>query len=478
METDILVRQNQWWKKTDTIEEDYHLGLYKESKIKWQPKLQYEFVLDKDLIYVLRGPRQVGKTTLLKLIIKDLLLKDKVDPRTVFYFACDQGGIQNDRSLKDLLETYIDWTRETVKKQRLYIFLDEVTYTKKWSTGVKVVADTGRLKNAVVIATGSHAIDLKHGAERMPGRRGVGIGLDKIMLPMNFREFLFTVLSDLSKKIPFVDCLEPQKVYKQCRELTLHQEEINNMFMKYLVSGGFPKPVSKLFSENRISKDIYELYRHAIVGDLVRMGKREDYFRQISSAILNKMTNPFDWRDIVNETEVGSHNTVSDYIFDIEQLFIWNVFYHIKSIGGKKIAFKKRKKIYFKDPFIFHNIRAWCERMPDEWSASKEYVENKEKLGHLVESIVATHLKSHFEDVFYWRKDSEDEIDFAVLGPENRWTYIEAKYQTNIVASEAKRLRKVGGGIILSKNTLDISPDKKIVIVPVHLFRDCSKLVG
>jgi predicted AAA+ superfamily ATPase len=33
------------------------------------------------------GPKQAGKTTYLKLLVKDLL--DRVNPRTVMYFACD-----------------------------------------------------------------------------------------------------------------------------------------------------------------------------------------------------------------------------------------------------------------------------------------------------------------------------------------------------------------------------------------------------
>lgn len=91
-------------------------------------------------------------------MIQDLLLVKRLDPRSVFCFACDMGGIRNDQSMKDLLETYLSWARNLMPNQRLVIFLDEVTYTENWAIGLKVVADQGKLANVTVIATGSHAV--------------------------------------------------------------------------------------------------------------------------------------------------------------------------------------------------------------------------------------------------------------------------------------------------------------------------------
>jgi hypothetical protein len=174
VELNILINQNPWWKDKKEIENDYHIRLYEESSLKWRPKIRSQINLKEAGVYIIRGPRQVGKTTLLKLIIKDIIPKVD-DSRRCFYFACDEGGIRDEKELKNLLETYISWARRDIS-DKLYIFLDEVTYTKNWATGVKVIADRGKLQKITLIATGSSSLELKLGGERLPGRRGIDRG--------------------------------------------------------------------------------------------------------------------------------------------------------------------------------------------------------------------------------------------------------------------------------------------------------------
>lgn len=100
-----LVDQNPWWKKKEAITQDKHLVELEKSSVKWQPRIRYKFSFDKDIVYTLRGPRQVGKTTLLKSMIRDLL--DKVsDPRSVFYYTCDL--IDNPKELVNTVNSYLD----------------------------------------------------------------------------------------------------------------------------------------------------------------------------------------------------------------------------------------------------------------------------------------------------------------------------------------------------------------------------------
>ena len=73
MELRNLVIQNPWWSEIESIKKDYYIQQFEESPIKWQPKVQTEFDFTKNIVYILRGPRQVGKTTLLMRIIRELL---------------------------------------------------------------------------------------------------------------------------------------------------------------------------------------------------------------------------------------------------------------------------------------------------------------------------------------------------------------------------------------------------------------------
>ena len=470
MELRNLVIQNPWWSEIESIKKDYYIQQFEESPIKWQPKVQTEFDFTKNIVYILRGPRQVGKTTLLMRIIRELLLEKKVDPRRAFCFACDMGGIRDDQSIKDLLETYLSWVRNLIPDQRLFILLDEVTYTQNWATGIKVVADQGKLRGVTLIATGSHAVELKRGGERMPGRRGSEAEIDKLLLPMSFREYMETVEPALIEKLPEIADWSRESLYRQASEIAIFDSSVQNHFQNFLICGGFPRSVSQYFSKKAIGKEIYDIYLQAILGDVAKLGRREDYVRQLVFRIFEKMTNPVDWRTLVQETEIGAHKTVGDYALELELLFIWHVIYQVINLGKPLPAFKKRRKVYFQDPLIFHTLRSWSYGFPDPFKMTSDFLLIPRDRAVLVEEIVASHLKRSFDQVFYWRKGEEDEIDFIVFDAQQHIANIEVKYQAQINPSNAKRLRKSGGGLLLTKTTLALSPQKDILALPVCYF--------
>jgi len=77
MELEVLAKQNPWWKEKSEIENDEDIKKWKEGKIKWIPSYIDEISLKPFSLNFIFGPRQVGKTTLLKLLIKKLLEKKK-----------------------------------------------------------------------------------------------------------------------------------------------------------------------------------------------------------------------------------------------------------------------------------------------------------------------------------------------------------------------------------------------------------------
>ncbi len=64
-----LAEQNPWWREPGAVERDFHVRAFASSPVRWEPREAGAFSFDADTIYTLRGPRQVGKTTLLKLLI-------------------------------------------------------------------------------------------------------------------------------------------------------------------------------------------------------------------------------------------------------------------------------------------------------------------------------------------------------------------------------------------------------------------------
>ena len=80
MNTSILYEYNPWWVNPDSIDDDRNI---KTARIE-SPRKEYSFQ-DNNLLLI--GPRQVGKTTYMKLVIRDLIRSKNVDPKQVLYFS-------------------------------------------------------------------------------------------------------------------------------------------------------------------------------------------------------------------------------------------------------------------------------------------------------------------------------------------------------------------------------------------------------
>ena len=159
----------------------------------------YDFKPENTVVYTLRGPRQVGKTTLVKLQIMDFLLGG-THPWNILYYSLDLANTQQD--VADLIETYLKISVRQRGERRSYLFLDEASSVSDWQKGIKWLVDNDKLKNSTIMATGSQAINLKNASERLPGRKGtINDSYDKILLPMKFAEYASLLNNDLKKLV-------------------------------------------------------------------------------------------------------------------------------------------------------------------------------------------------------------------------------------------------------------------------------------
>jgi len=456
---DIVIEQNPWWQDRSKIDNDPVIQKFNLAKHKYFFPYIDRIELKPEFVYILRGPRQVGKTTLIKLLIKKILTTNT--PEVVFYLDFQQAGINKPRKIFDILKSYIDM----IGNKQNYIFLDEVTYTKNWSDGIESAVNFGLLKNSLVFCTGSNALDLYHGSTRLPGRRGKILANDLSLQPLSFREYTSLLFPEVYAKIrlmTFENIMDVENIYK---ELFPYDEIIRKAFEKYIITGGF-LPVINSVSEKTIPDYIYKLYSDAIIGDILRIGKREQYFREIINFIINVLGNPFDYRDISRETDVGKHTTAREYIEDCEQLFMLNIFYKMQSYGQNKPSFRSGKKVYFSDPIYLYSLFSYCRGLGFNESSIRSYFQDDMKKGIIVEGIVGTHLKRKFpNNIFYWKNSKE--IDFVITGS---GIPIEVKYKNKVSISGLRYLSKYAKEkvFVLSKN--DFYSENKILIIPVYYF--------
>ena len=135
MEIFELFEYNPWWSNPSSINNDRELTIREKSSVKWMPGIKKHIKLDvKDyILYSIRGPRQVGKTTLIKILIKEKI-ESGIEPQRIFFYTCNMTS--GKKELKDAIETYLNYARTNIKT-RLYLFIDEITHVKSWQDAIK-----------------------------------------------------------------------------------------------------------------------------------------------------------------------------------------------------------------------------------------------------------------------------------------------------------------------------------------------------
>ena len=484
-----LSEQNQWWIDEKNISKDYSLNKLKKFRFQWSPRLKDHIKLDHDVIYTIRGPRQVGKTTLMKLIIKDLLSEKKAKPEDVFFWSCERNDA---KELNAVIQTYLDW-RVLSKDNRKYIFLDEICSVKNWSNELIYFANKGSFQNCTIIVTGSHSMDMKRSTERMPGRRGGdGSGpLDKILLPMKFAEFVELVYPELRSKLealklsekeeryPKIKKLFEGKIDRSIEDLMVHKKQLDALFEEYLLTGGIPVAINELKEKGSISENTYAIYLKAIIGNLRKYRHKENTFKQIAREALRTLSTPVSWNSFAGEkTGIKSPKTVGEYAEALEELYVANISYRCKTHNRELLS--DYKKIYFLDPFIFHALHGWSNEKKNYFKNAKDSIlKNTEMKSKFVESVVYSHLcrfaynlylKDLFDPksvLFYYRDKKNKEVDF-VLSFDGKYYPFEVKYQANVSSSDFVGFSSFGKGVMISKNELRLWG--RYVSIPLSIF--------
>ncbi len=450
---------------------------------------------DVDVIYVLRGPRQVGKTTLSKLKIREFV-RQGVSPRRIFYWPCDLIG--KPEKLVEIVDAYLNFSREV--RGRRFVFLDEISSVKDWQKAIKLLYDRGKLKGCTMILTGSHSIDLRKASENLARRRGDVHKLvdklpDKILLPMKFSEYaesrsvrIAKLISeqdirDREKRHQIISQISTGKLPDQMQETFLMLKELNQLYNEYLITGGIPRAINAFISDGSITRNIYEDYVALLLRDTRTWGGNDTVMRQIVRRLVDTLSSPASLHNLQEDTEISSHNTVASYLDFLKDSYVLTAIYKLKQDKDVPI-YRGEKKFYFDDPFIFQALRAWYLGA-EPYEEALRYLERQENLGKITECVVANHLvrllfgyfpSTQFEYanlLFYSQSKRKRELDFAVR-QSNRYLPIEVKYQTKIRKEDGfgiidfQRAGKALNGVLLTKDSLRTR--RSYLEIPVSVF--------
>ena len=183
---DTLEAYNPWWNAGT-----FGLKIPDFRRDLFPPALRH-IESDKDLALLINGPRRVGKTTLIKQLIRHLINEKHVLTRRILFFSLDDPVIQQlpqsqQGALFESILGYWAHVAETPLQSsphELYCFLDEVQRLPRWELYLKRYIDLRYPIRFVISGSASHTI-FRRSLESLLGR------IREISLPpFTFREFV------------------------------------------------------------------------------------------------------------------------------------------------------------------------------------------------------------------------------------------------------------------------------------------------
>lgn len=409
-----LLKYNRHWEK------GFRFGFIKKREV--FPDLLSQ--IQAKQIVELAGLRRTGKTTLMFQLI-DHLLDQGVNPFSVWYYTFDEDKA----GLDELLSSFSQQAQVDLKKEKIYIFLDEIQKLPDFQNKLKVYYDL--YPNLKFFISGSTSLFIKKKIQESLAGRIVTF----LLLPLNFTEYLnFRDKAGLlEKRLAFRAELEREF------ETFLESQFIEAVNME-------KAPDRKAYFVSIIRKIIFE--------DVPRI------FPVDNPEILWRLTgvigqNPgicVDYRSLAGDLGV-SNKTVSLYLFYLEEAFLVKKLFNFSR--NMLTSERKLKKFYLASPSFSWAVSDFSEK------------------GKLAENLVAS-LKDYR---FFWRDPYQHEVDFVDtrLGI----TPVEVKYRNEIKDRELRSLVifsrkfKADQAFVLSKAFEDSSFDingLKIQKRPIYFY--------
>ncbi|MBL7072660.1 MAG: ATP-binding protein [Candidatus Omnitrophica bacterium] len=433
---------------------DPHLKKIKNLSFKYQSSLIDAPEFHIPGIYLITGGRQVGKTTFIKQLILKLLTKGKCKPDNILFLTGEL--IDSHHILRRMIEKFYD------QKAFQYLFVDEVSYIPEWDKSIKYLADSGIFEHMSVILTGSDNQIIRTAMKRFAGRRGKADKVDFIFLPISFKESVILKnpkLNSLCKKIADAPVTRPLAEYCD------HHEVLMRYFLEYLLHGGYLPAISDYLTTKIISKAVFNTYVEWIIGDVLKHNKSEHYLYEILKGIKATYSSQISWNNLAKHLSIDHHKTVADYCMLLQSI---NVIYILEALSEHKLsaAPKKNKKLYFRDPFIYHSVLSHIEQNYS-FVSMKERMNKPQYASQFVEMTVVDHCK-RWNSTFYI-KGKKGEVDVAIL-QNKTFCPIEIKWTKQLRKEELKQIKQYKNGIILTPQAEHKRLGQNKIIPIVHFM--------
>ena len=378
-------------------------------------------------VLLVTGPRQTGKTTLLK----------SLKPENMGYVTLDD---------KILRKQAQDDPKLFLEEHPAPLFIDEAQYAPDLFSYIKINADNSKAKGQYWI-TGSQQFNLmKNASESLAGRVGI----------VNLNSFTYSEIVKNENK----DLFNPDKLKKAAKI------EVNDLF-EIIFKGGMPE----FYDNPKIDRNLYfqnyiNTYIEKDVRELIEIGKLEE-FKKFMVSIASRIGEQLNYSDISKDCGVSVPTIISWMSVLVSSGLVYLLEPYMSSQLKRMTHIPK---IYFMDTGLAAYLAGWeSARDLQLSSTSGHYLENF-VICEIIKSYNARGIKPNLS---YYRDKEKHEIDL-VFYKNNKLYPFEIKKtaspNSSMISSfkyleNSKKEIATGGIICLYDNLMKM--DEKNYIIPI-----------
>lgn len=335
--------------------------------------------LDAPEMTLLIGPRQVGKTTLIRMLLQGLEARGK---RTVFFnldVEEDMRWFESQRHLLDRLTFLVGKPTETI-----FVAIDEIQRKQDAGRFMKGLYDMGLPYKFIL--SGSGSLELKEQiTESMMGRKR-----EFFIPPVSLTEFI-----DHRTDYAYTDRLS---AYAQ-----MEPHKLTGHLLEYLNFGGYPRVILSEGQEEKrqVMREIYNSYVDRDISGFLRLA-RPDAFRQMLALLSSQNGQILNVSSLASQTGLSAP-TLKNYLYYAEKTF---------SIAFASPYFRNAKKEITKAPTPYFIDLGLRNLVLGRWGT---LVESRD-LSFVFQNLIYQMLTVKFPNapVKYWRTLDKAEVDFIV----------------------------------------------------------------
>lgn len=436
-------------------------------------------------ITVLRGPRQIGKTTLLNQAIDAALSEGVAGNRILRIQFDDLPALRRlEQPILDLAWWFADrilgksFHQAAAEGQPAYLFLDEVQNLADWAPQLKHLVDQHPVR---VVVTGSSALRIEAGRDSLAGRITT---LE--MGPLLLREIAeLRGLGTLQPYLPYngLAPLKDKSFWLGLRTFGEQHGELRHAaFGLFSERGAYP--IAHAYADEpweRVADQLNEtVVRRAIQHDL-RMGekgkKRDEHLLEEVFRLACRY--------------IGQSPTQALYLDEIRRALNANIGWqrvlaYLKFLDGALLVRLveplelrlKRSRRPSKLVLCDHALRAaWLqEQVPIEPQALQRVPHLSDLAGHIAESVAGYFFKSiiNLDVAHFPERGAEPEVDYVLTIGEQRIP-VEIKYRRRIDHADTRGLRafiekavyNAPFGVLVTMTDEAATDDPRIVSLPL-----------